>query len=74
MEGAAVLGEVTILLVGGGVLTDRDAMVCQLLGDLLNVRLDRHHRGGRGDRSRAESEEENKEAWIGVPFEVGVEV
>ena len=28
LEGAAVLGEVIIRLVGGGVLTDRNAVVC----------------------------------------------
>ena len=37
LEGAEVLGEVKIRLVGVGVIAHRDAVVCQCLGGLLNV-------------------------------------
>ena len=37
LEEAAVLGEVTICLDGGGVLAHRDAVVRQCLGGILNV-------------------------------------
>ena len=39
LEGMEVLREVTIHLVGGGFLADRDAVVCRHLGGLLNVGL-----------------------------------
>ena len=41
-EGATVLGEATIRLVGDRVLTQRNALVCQRLGGLLNVRNEKY--------------------------------
>ena len=48
LEGAAFLVEVTIQLVGGIVLADRNAVFHRRLVGLLNVRLKQHHRGGQG--------------------------
>ena len=73
LEGAAVLGEVTLCLVGGVVLAHRDAVVSQCLGGLLNVRLERHCQEGQGAGERAEAEY-NKEFLMRNPLEVDVGV
>ena len=69
LKGEEFLGEETVCLVDGGVLSERDAVVHRRLGVLLNFRLDRHRREGRGAGARANAEE-NEEAWMGNPLGV----
>ena len=64
LEGATVLGELILHLVGVGVLADRNAVVCQCLGGLLNVRLKQHCHGGREARKRVDTGEENKKSGL----------
>ena len=57
LEVAAVVRELKVRLVGGRVPANRNVVVRQRLGGLLNIRIEQHRRGGRGAGARAEAEE-----------------
>ena len=66
-----VLQEVVLDLVRCGVLADRDSMVSQHLGCLLNVRLEQHYWEGQGKGEQADAGY-NEEVWMVEPLEMGV--
>ena len=69
LKGEVVLGEVAIRLVGGGVISHRNAEVRRCLGGLLNVRLKQHCREDPGAGLIVEAEK-NEEACMDNPLEV----